>query len=97
VGKAVVVEIYYRLDLFSAVNTAHAKSLQIEGKQLNYIGVKLANRSHIYRSTPKKCQKRPQERRCAAGCHIPKELSQSALSPNEFCQGESFSTATRNT
>jgi transposase len=38
-----------------------------EGKQLKYIGVKLANRSHIYRATIKKCRDCLQKVHCTTG------------------------------
>jgi transposase len=38
-----------------------------QGKQLKYIGIKLANRSHIYRATPKKCGDCPQKVQCTSG------------------------------
>jgi hypothetical protein len=38
-----------------------------QGKQLKYIGVKLANRSHIYRATIGKCGDCPQKPRCTTG------------------------------
>ena len=38
-----------------------------EGKQLKYIGVKQANRSHIYRATIGKCGDYPQKAQCTTG------------------------------
>jgi hypothetical protein len=38
-----------------------------EGKELKYIGIKLANRSHIYRANEKKCCGCPQKSRCTSG------------------------------
>jgi transposase len=37
------------------------------GKQLKYIGIKKANRSHIYRATPAKCRDCPQKVQCTTG------------------------------
>jgi len=37
-----------------------------EGKQLNYVGIKVASRSRIYRATPAKCRNCPQKAQCTS-------------------------------
>jgi hypothetical protein len=38
-----------------------------EGKQLKYIGINKLNRTHLYRSTAKRCRGRSQKERCTRG------------------------------
>jgi len=38
-----------------------------EGKQLKYVGIKKANRSHIYRANPARCSDCPQKTKCTTG------------------------------
>lgn len=69
-----------------------------EGKQLKYIGIKLANRSHIYRATIGKCGDCSQKANCTTGryrqivVHVDEAVRQRA---RERAKGPAFTTAQR--